>query len=174
MFDLKKSLGDWTPQKGQKTATDNIKQALQALTDTTYRGGVAGIAGAPMDMTNMLANALRTGSNAALGTDYKQVENPIGGSEWIGKQLQNAGVISPTRRPMGELLAGIASPDPMDLMRLAPLGAAVLAGGKAMPEMDLVDIAKKSYGLTRNPLESGYILPTGEMLDMTGRHQAGG
>jgi hypothetical protein len=126
-FDLKKSLGAWTPQKGEATASENIKQALQALTDTTYRGGVAGLAGAPMDMTNMLTNALRTGSNQAFNTDFKQVENPVGGSEWIGQQLQNAGIVSPTRRPIGELLAGLVDP--------ATMGAAAVKGAAMIPAL---------------------------------------
>jgi hypothetical protein len=142
-FDLKKSLQGFDPKAAESTAKNNIKQALQALTDNVYRGGVAGLAGSPMDMTNMLGNALRTGSNAALGTDFKQVENPIGGSEWIGQQLQNSGIVSPTRRPIGELLAGVASPDPMDLMHLAP---AMIAFHGSPHKFDKFDLSKIGTG----------------------------
>jgi GNAT superfamily N-acetyltransferase len=149
-FDLKKSLEGFDPKEAESTAKNNIKQALQALTDNVYRGGVAGLAGSPMDMTNMLGNALRTGSNQALGTDFKQVENPIGGSEWIGQQLQNAGIVSPTRRPIGELLAGLADP--------ATMGAAAVKGAAMIPKIaniDDVSKAAKALGVDVRLFESG-------------------
>lgn len=34
--------------------------------------------------------------------------NPVGGSEWIGQKMEDAGMVSPTRRPGWELAAGLA------------------------------------------------------------------
>lgn len=39
------------------------------------------------------------------------------------------------------------------------------------PDKPLIDAAKKFFGTTLRPLEAGYILPDGTMLDFTGRHE---
>lgn len=40
------------------------------------------------------------------------------------------------------------------------------------PEHEWITAAKAHFGLTRDPREAGYILPNGEMLDFSGRHNA--
>jgi hypothetical protein len=39
------------------------------------------------------------------------------------------------------------------------------------PDTNFIDDAKKYFGTTKRPLEAGYILPDGTMLDFTGRHE---
>lgn len=46
--------------------------------------------------------------------------------------------------------------------------------GNVIKKGELKKIAKEHFGLTHEPREAGYILPSGEMLDFTGRHQATG
>jgi len=126
------------------------REELQALTDVVLRGGVGGLGGAPIDMANMVQNAGRTGSNALFGTNYAQSENPKGGSEWIGQQLQKMGVVSPTRRPMSELLAGLLDP--------ATMGAAAVKGAAMIPKLtniDDVSKAVKALGADVRLFESG-------------------
>jgi len=69
-----------------------------ALRDVAGRG-LAAFAGAPVDVAAM-ALAPAGYSHAA----------PVGGSEWIGKQMEQVGAISPERRPAAELLANLATP----------------------------------------------------------------
>lgn len=66
---------------------------------------------------------------------------------------------------------------------LGVLGAIPLAGTladaakggvkAAMKGADKLSDAKRVFGLTGNPKEAGYILPDGDMLDFSGRHEMG-
>lgn len=46
--------------------------------------------------------------------------------------------------------------------------------GKILKKGDLQKMAKEFFGVTQEHREAGYILPSGEMLDFTGRHMATG
>lgn len=83
------------------------------LKDVMNRGVVGGLLGAPVDITTM---ALRP-----LG--YK-TENPVMGSEWIGKKMQDAGLVSGNRNQLAEMLAGFV--DPATMATGAVKGAAML------------------------------------------------
>lgn len=84
-----------------------------ALASTT-RGIVAGGLGAPVDMLHTLANLGIAGAGY-LGNKVGLIPNdklpellpePVGGSEWIGRQMQRAGLLSGYRNPNAELIAG--------------------------------------------------------------------
>jgi len=69
------------------------------MTDTLNRGMVAGTLGAPVDLATMVMRPF----------GYS-VDKPVGGSEWIGQKMQDAGMVSDVRRPMAELASGFALP----------------------------------------------------------------
>lgn len=72
---------------------------LGATTDVLNRGMVAGVLGAPVDIATMAMRPF--GYNA---------EAPVGSSEWIGKQMQRAGMVSGVRRPIAEFAASLIDP----------------------------------------------------------------
>ena len=72
---------------------------LSKTLDVLNRGTIGGLLGGPVDLVN-------TGLNAfGLGT-----EKPIMGSEWIGDQMQNMGMVTENRYPMEETVAGFIDP----------------------------------------------------------------
>jgi len=89
-----------------------------ALTDAANRGMVAGSLGAPVDMATTVANLLIAGGGYAghkmglLSQPPELIEsrNVPGSSEWIGKKMQNAGVVSPNRNALAEFGMGLLSP----------------------------------------------------------------
>lgn len=104
----------------------------QGLTDAGNRGFVGGLLGAPVDMATGLVNAgLMAGGVLGnklglLGADQlpTPIQNPVGGSEWIGQQMQDAGMVSPNRNPTAETLAGLLGP------------VAINKGGRAVYQME--------------------------------------
>jgi hypothetical protein len=60
---------------------------------------IAGLAGAPVDMTNEVLKLFGLGS-----------EKPFGGSESIGSGMESMGMVSPERHIIGELGAGLVDP----------------------------------------------------------------
>lgn len=109
-----------------------------ALRDVAGRG-LAAFAGAPVDVAAM-ALAPAGYSHAA----------PVGGSEWISKQMEQIGAISPERRPAAELLANLATPTALP-KAAATAGLAFMAAmspeGKARLLADLT--AGKGSGTYR-------------------------
>lgn len=69
---------------------------VQPVTDVINRSLVAGTLGAPADI----------GAMALRPFGYK--EEPFLGSEYIGQQMEKAGMVSPKRRPLAELLTSFA------------------------------------------------------------------
>lgn len=82
--------------------------------DAINRGVVAGTLGAPVDMANTGINLVKSGVGFAghkmglLSTDQlpQLDDRPVGGSEWVGQKMQNAGMVSGHRNPMAEGIAG--------------------------------------------------------------------
>ena len=70
---------------------------MGATTDVLNRGLVAATLGAPVDIA---AEVMRP-------FGYKEKE-PFLGSEYIGKQMEKAGMVSPKRRPVAEMAVGLA------------------------------------------------------------------
>lgn len=73
------------------------------LNDVIGRGTLASLIGLPGDLGGLAENGIRS----ALGMPQIQ---PYGGSEHIGQKLEEAGLVSPVRRPKTELLASLISP----------------------------------------------------------------
>ncbi|GEM_PF-2969721 len=109
-------------------------QAAQGIRDVVGRGAAA-VLGAPVDLAAM---ALRPAG-------YSH-EAPVGGSEWIGQQLESAGAVSPVRRPAAELLATLPMPAGAGKLGGA-LAAAISPEGKARLLADL--LAGKGSGTYR-------------------------
>ncbi len=103
---------------------------MGATTDVLNRGLVGSVLGAPVDTANMVLSGVDWAANKmakATGTAPEQTwasENPVGGSEWFGQKMQEAGMVSPTRRPKTEFAVSL-------LPAVATGGtAAVKAAGK--------------------------------------------
>lgn len=79
------------------------RQVLQGLTDAGNRGLAAGLGG-PVDLAELVVNA-------GLGlAGQKPISNSVGGSEWIGQQMQRVGSVSDVRNPTAEFLASLLMP----------------------------------------------------------------
>jgi len=93
----------------------------RGLLGAINRGAVAGTIGAPVDMAAGLLNAALMGGGVLghkaglLRADQmpSPIDAPVGGSEWIGQKMQNAGMVGPERNPVAEMLAGVAVPAAM-------------------------------------------------------------
>ena len=96
------------------------EDVLRGLGETSARG-VAGVLGAPVDLTTMAMRPF--GYNVP-------AEQVVGGSDYIGRQMERAGLISGERRPIAEMLGGIMTPDPLDVAKLGAM--AVPAIGKTL------------------------------------------
>jgi hypothetical protein len=134
---LKKS--GWTPKKGEQSLFD----ALQGASDVGYRGLLAGLLGSPVDTANLVQNAGREAYNQFADKPVPLSNNPIGGSEWFGQKMQDAGLVSNKRRPFMEALAGFASPDATDLLKIAP---AMIAFHGSPHKFDKFDLSKIGTG----------------------------
>lgn len=107
----------------------------RGLLDAANRGVIGGLLGAPVDMMNGLVSAATMAGGVAgheLGllkpSQLPQPsQTPVGGSEWIGQKLQNAGIVSPERNPIAEALAGVALP-----AAVARVGPSLFAAEQAM------------------------------------------
>lgn len=112
------------PSKKEKTFYEKV----QPVTDVLNRGLIAETFGAPVDIA---ATVMRPfGYN---------VEAPVGGSEWIGKQLESIGAVSPKRRPVAEFVVSMA---PAILT-----GGAAGARGIAKLTSNLANLYRTSKGI---------------------------
>lgn len=101
------------------------REMAGGLTDVANRGIVAGALGAPIDLISM---ALRP-----LG--YKNPE-PVMGSEWIGRKMENLGLVSSERRPAAEAMSSLLTPAAASKLPLLA-GMAMSPAGKARLLADL-------------------------------------
>jgi len=76
---------------------DLLREVGTGFTDAVNRGAIAGTVGGPVDLAALLLNQA--------GMDYRK---PIGGSEWIGEQMERMGVVSPRRNHLAEDLANVS------------------------------------------------------------------
>lgn len=108
--------------------------------DAINRGGVAGLVGASVDIVNTVMRPIGLGS-----------DKPVMGSEWIGDRMQQAGIVSGTRNPIAETLAGFVDPATIApfamkaaavaIPALAAFGATAI-GSKANKGAKLSDLAQ--------------------------------
>jgi len=73
---------------------DLLRDIGTGTTDAINRGAIAKTVGGPVDLAALLLNHA--------GMDYRK---PIGGSEWIGDQMQRMGLVSGRRNRLAEDLA---------------------------------------------------------------------
>ena len=87
------------PKQSRFVADQPVKDSglMGATTDVLNRGLVSATLGAPVDIA---AEVMRP-------FGYKEKE-PFLGSEYIGKQMEKAGMVSPKRRPVAEMAVGLA------------------------------------------------------------------
>lgn len=116
----------------------------QGFMDAVNRGAIATTLGAPADMLNLGANALRAGYGYAghklglLSADQmpELVEKLPLGSEWIGDKMQQYGMVSGNRNALAEGFAGSLAVTPQQSARMvagvALPGLADAGVGKAM------------------------------------------
>ena len=93
-----------------------VRDVLQGLGETATRG-ITGVLGAPVDITTM---AMRPFGYSV------PAEQVVGGSEYLGKQLERAGMLSGNRNQLSELLAGLVTPDPLDVAKLGAMAVPVV------------------------------------------------
>jgi hypothetical protein len=74
--------------------------AEPSIKDIAYRTA-ASVFGGPVDLAAMVTRPF------GYSTPDKQV---MGGSEWIGKKMEDVGLVSTARAPLKELIASVAVP----------------------------------------------------------------
>lgn len=102
--------------------------------DLAYRGLAAALGG-PVDLTTMVMRPF--------GYDHPD-EQVVGSSEWIGSGLEDLGLVSSARSPLGEFLSSMAVPTPSGVAKGTALAAAGMLGsmkgiGKADDALSRVD-----------------------------------
>ena len=88
------------------------------LKDLAYRTA-AGVFGGPVDLATMVMRPF------GYSTPDTQV---MGGSEWIGKKMEEAGLVSSARAPISEFIASMAVPTPGGLAKGAAIAAPAIGG----------------------------------------------
>lgn len=88
------------------------------IKDLAYRG-LASVLGGPVDLATMVMRPF------GYNVPEQQV---VGGSEWIGKKLEDVGLVSSARAPVQEFITSMAIPTPSGLAKGAALGGAALVG----------------------------------------------
>lgn len=90
----------------------------QNLKDLAYRT-TASVFGGPVDLATMVMRPF----------GYKTTDQQVvGGSEWIGKKLEDVGLISSARSPITEFLTSMAVPTPGGIAKGAAMAAPMVGG----------------------------------------------
>lgn len=149
----------------------------QGFTDAVNRGAVAGALGAPVDLTNAALNIGKAavgylGNKAGvLSADQmpQLIDNPVGGSEYIGNQMRRLGMVSPNRNALAEGLAGVLPVSPF----ASGKAVAALAGGGVVPGIGGVapQIAAGLLKMGENAAARATMNPQAGMLRIPGRGQ---
>jgi hypothetical protein len=119
-----------------------------SIKDLAYRA-LASVVGTPVDLATMAMRPF------GYRTPDEQV---VGSSEYIGRQMERAGLVSSARAPIQEFLASMAVPTPGGMAK----GGAMLAGMAAVPRASKAEnIARGLY----HPIGEGKKLekPVSEM-----------
>ncbi len=116
------------------------RQVTQDLLDSANRGLVASTLGAPVDLATSAANLGIAGAGY-IGHKAGLIREPfplidesqaVGSSEWIGKQMEQRGLVSPNRNPIAE--TGFAMLAPVAGMGAQKVGRTVARADLAMAE----------------------------------------
>jgi hypothetical protein len=92
--------------------------AEPSIKDLAYRTA-ASVFGGPVDLATMVMRPF------GYNTPDTQV---MGGSEWIGKKMEEAGLVSSARAPLTEFIASVAVPTPSGIAKGAALAAPMIGG----------------------------------------------
>ena len=111
---------------------------------------IFGALGAPVDLATGALNLIPRGINAVAGTQIPTIQNPVGGSEWLGQQFGRISIDPNTVQPTGEaeriaqgIGGGVAS-----VPTLALGGAAAAAGGMSGVPGSVANAIRSSGGAT--------------------------
>lgn len=91
------------------------KDVSSGLLNSANRGLAAALGG-PVDLAETLINLGIAGGGFAahkaglINQPPELLQNSVGGSEWIGQQMQNAGIVGSARNPEAEFLASMLMP----------------------------------------------------------------
>lgn len=97
-----------------------------SIKDLAYRG-LAATLGGPVDLATMVMRPF----------GYKVPEQQVvGGSEWIGKKMEDVGLVSTARAPFQEFAASMIVPSPDDLYRMAAFAPALVGSIKGVGKID--------------------------------------
>lgn len=119
------------------------------IKDLAYRG-LASVLGGPVDLATMVMRPF------GYNVPEQQV---VGGSEWIGKRLEDVGLVSSARAPVQEFITSMAIPTPSGLAKGTALGGAALVGAlKGGGKTD--DALKASEKLIKNNKKMEEVLKT--------------
>lgn len=92
--------------------------AEPSIKDIAYRTA-ASVFGGPVDLATMVMRPF----------GYKTPDTQVmGGSEWIGKKMEEAGLVSSARAPLTEFIASVAVPTPGGIAKGAALAAPAIGG----------------------------------------------
>ena len=105
-----------------------------SIRDLAYRG-LAATLGGPVDLATMVMRPF------GYKTPDQQV---VGGSEWIGKKMQDTGLVSSARSPLQEFAASMIVPSPDDLYRAAAMAPALIGSVTGVSKIDDVFKSLKS------------------------------
>jgi hypothetical protein len=161
--------------------------AGRGLIDAGNRGVVGGLLGYPVDAMTGVLNAGLMGAGL-LGHETgllsaeqlpQPITNPVGGSEWIGQGMQDAGFVSPQRNPLAEFLATAAAPG-----ALGKAGRALTALDFAVTDAPALPVAgrlnkqagvlfPKSRARITQALQSGDLPERMQVGDVTGGQNKG-
>lgn len=129
----------------------------QGILDAANRG-IAAAFGAPVDIATMVARPF------GYSTPDRQV---VGSSEWLGKQMEDLGMVSTARNPVAEMLASVIMP------------AGVTTQGKRLYELEQAAARNLAAPRTLNTPgyvgqrgAVGFVYPQQEALDIAQRNAA--
>lgn len=109
--------------------------AEPSIKDLAYRTA-AGVFGGPVDLATMVMRPF----------GYKTPDEQVfGSSEYIGKKLEDVGLVSSARSPLTEFIASVAVPTPGGIAKGAALAAPLIGGmfvGKGAKTWDALAAAK--------------------------------
>jgi hypothetical protein len=108
------------------------------------KGLVGGTLGAPVDIINMGLQGIDYVANTATGAIRPEAlpylpklatDKPVGGSQWINKQMANAGIVGQEERPLLEAGASLLPLGPAAVKGVVNVGKAGYNAAKAAPEI---------------------------------------
>ena len=97
-----------------------------SIKDLAYRG-LAATLGGPVDLASMVMRPF------GYSTPDAQV---VGGSEWMGKKMEDVGIVSSARSPLQEFAASMTIPTPGGIVKGAAMALPAMAGMTRMGKID--------------------------------------